>query len=249
MLSHSSGLPDLRNVSNNRAFYLTAKDAENWEPLKRTEKLNFPVGARFEYSNPAYNGLAMIIEQVSGMPWQQYIEDQIFEVSGMMESKITNGAHPATGVAHAYWRDNDGRYIEDDYGEVPTFAAAGNGGVWCSVLDLAKYEEAMSNHVFLSETLLTRSKRPYRPEGWLSNAEPFVGYSWFTNEQNLFGSSGDFGVDFVFHTGSQGGFRGYFITIPEKDILVISLFNRPISGASTMMKEAFTILNNHNWLE
>ena len=99
---YTLGLPDNRQVSKDTVFYLTAKDSENWAPVTKTDTLVFESGDRFEYSNPAYNGLALIVEQVSGMKWQKFIEENIFKPSGMNTSTITDGPHPATGVSHAY---------------------------------------------------------------------------------------------------------------------------------------------------
>ncbi|HXJ99446.1 MAG TPA: serine hydrolase domain-containing protein, partial [Gelidibacter sp.] len=141
LLTHTSGLVDNRQTKTDSLFYLTAKDVENWYPTTQAEHLNFEPGTRFEYSNPAYNALALIIEDVSGMPWQKYVADHIFTPSGMNTSTITDGPHPETGVSHAYIKIN-GKWSEKDYGEEPTFAAAGNGGVWSSVNELAKYELA-----------------------------------------------------------------------------------------------------------
>jgi len=94
LLSHTSGLSDLRNVRDNFEFYLTAKDKENFEPLKHADSLNFEPGEKFQYSNPAFNGLALIIEKLSKQKWQIFIEDNIFEPAGMTNSKITDGAYP-----------------------------------------------------------------------------------------------------------------------------------------------------------
>ncbi len=70
------------------------KDEENFAPLKLTDTLEFEPGSRWKYSNPAYNGLALIIEKVSGMKWQTFIENYIFKPSGMKDSKITDGFFP-----------------------------------------------------------------------------------------------------------------------------------------------------------
>src|SRR5687767_12406727 len=78
LLTHTSGLPDNRNVDKDSVFYLTAKDEENFAPIKRTDSLHFNPGERFEYSNPAFNGLALIIEKITGGKWQQYIKNLIF---------------------------------------------------------------------------------------------------------------------------------------------------------------------------
>ncbi|MFO0982478.1 MAG: serine hydrolase domain-containing protein [Planctomycetota bacterium] len=216
LLSHTSGLPDIRNVDAHRAYFLTARDEENFAPLKKTSKLSFEPGERFEYSNPAFNGLALIVQQRSGMRWQSFIEEEIFAPAGMTESKITDGAFPSKGVAHGYDQAG-GEWQEDDYGEFPTFCAAGNGGVWCSVEDLLRYELSIQRGTFLSKELITRSRTPLRPENWRSTAKPAVGFSWFVTESN--------GQPVISHSGSQGGFRAWHDVYPTKDLIVIWLGN------------------------
>ena len=76
----------------------------------------------FEYSNPAFNGLALIIEQVSEVKWQEFVTEKILRPSGMSTSTITDGPHPESGVAHGYVK-HQGKWIELDYGEEPTFPA------------------------------------------------------------------------------------------------------------------------------
>ncbi|MFK7748854.1 MAG: serine hydrolase domain-containing protein [Kordia sp.] len=258
MLSHTSGLPDLRNAwdKENFDFYLTAKDKENFDPLKQADSLNFEPGAKFEYSNPSYNGLALIIEQLTNEPWQRFIENNIFKPSGMQHSKITNGSYPESGVAHAYdnyYEKGDsiyyGAYYEYDYGEFTTFAAAGNGGIWASVLDLAKYEESIQNNVFLSKEMTNESRTVFHPKGWSETTAPYIGYGWFTGEHTLFEVQSDFNIDFIYHTGSQGGFRAFFVKIPEKDILLVGLFNRPLTDFRKLLFDTTTILEKNNWLE
>jgi CubicO group peptidase (beta-lactamase class C family) len=41
LLTHTSGLPDSRKIEEEREFYLTAKDEENFAPLKQTDHLEF----------------------------------------------------------------------------------------------------------------------------------------------------------------------------------------------------------------
>ena len=244
LLSHTSGLPDLRNVAAQKEFYLSAKDAENFAPLLKTERLNFPAGTKFQYSNPAYNGLALIIEKVSGMAWQSFVEERIFLSCDMPLSKITNGSYPDTNVAHAY--DPVGsKWVENDYGEFPTFAAAGNGGIWSTVVELANYENAIEKRVFLSDGLIEKSRQPFKPGAWSSPSQPHLGFGWWMGESALF-SDQPFGKHLIFHTGSQGGFRGYHILIPEEKILVVGLFNRPIERR--IIRQILQIIADYNWL-
>ena len=248
LLSHTSGLPDLREVRSNSEFYITAKDRENFDPIKKVQKLNFPSGERFQYSNPAYNGLALIIEKVSGKPWQDFIEENIFKPCNMHLSEITNGPHPSKNVAHAYIKTS-GEYKEFDYGEYPTFAAAGNGGVWSTVHELANYEECVQHSVFLNSATIEESRTVFKSTNWDDSAQPHLGWGWFLGEESLLGEESNLGVKIIYHTGSQGGFRAYFISIPEKDIISVGLFNRPVDSYRRFISEPLKILADNNWLD
>ncbi|WP_299247548.1 serine hydrolase domain-containing protein [uncultured Aquimarina sp.] len=251
LLSHTSGLPDLRNVRENIEFFITAKDTANFEPIKRADSLVFEPGEKFMYSNPSYNGLALIIEQVAKQKWQQFIIDNIFVPSGMSTSKITDGDHPKKGVAHAYYKDDSGVFQEHDYGEVPTFAASGNGGIWSSVRELAKYEVALRENTFLSEKTVKQSRTIYHPKNWKDTVSPNVGYSWFMGAEGILRSDIDKKITtpIISHTGSQGGFRAFFISFPKKEITYVMLANRPVQNFGELIKESFIIFHKYGLIE
>ncbi len=242
LLTHTSGLPDNRQVSNDSVFYLTAKDAENWYPVTQADSLIFEPGSHYEYSNPAFNGLALIIEKVSKMKWQKFIAENIFKPSGMTTSTITDGSHPEKGVSHGYVL-NHGKWIEDDYGEEPTFCAAGNGGVWSSVEELAKYEQALRTSKFIKEETLNDSRTIKNFSNWKDFNLPFIGWSWFITKQDSF--------TLVGHSGSQGGFLSNYITIPEKGIFFVILCNAPREEYEMRKTtlHVFDVLKKYNWLK
>lgn len=248
LLTHTSGLPDNRPVDENPEFFITAKDYENWAPVMQTDKLEFEPGEKYEYSNPAFNGLALIIEKVSGQKWQDFIASRIFGPAGMIKSTITDGPHPATGVSHAYEMVN-GTWTESDYGEFPTFPAAGNGGVWSSVKELALYEKGIRGNLFLGAELTEKSRIICRPDNWAGSEPPFIGYSWFIGKEQVIGQDNVFGVKFVYHTGDQGGFRAFHFSIPEKDLLYLGLFNRPPKDLDQLILTGLEEARNRNWLD
>jgi CubicO group peptidase (beta-lactamase class C family) len=200
----------------------------------------FEPGTRYEYSNPAFNGLALIVEQVSGMRWQTFVEENIMRPSGMLNSTITDGAHPQHGVSHGYVLNN-GLWTEDDYGEEPTFAASGNGGVWSSVEELARYEWAIRNAIFLKpETIAdSRTAKPFKP--WSASRQPYIGWSWFVNKDHE-------GLVTVSHTGSQGGFLCNYVTIPDKNIFFVILCNAP-RDVPAYTDKIMHWLKSEKWLE
>lgn len=240
LLTHTSGLPDIRNVAEDTVFYLSAKDAENWAPILQTDSLLFEPGSQYEYSNPAFNGLALIVEQVSGVKWQHYVDSLILKPSGMLNSTITDGAYPTEGVAHAYVKNNN-QWTEDDYGEEPTFAAAGNGGVWSSISELAQYERAIQKNAFLSAENMKASREAVTFANWKGNQSPFIGLCWFINEP-------DYGVASVSHTGTQGGFYCNYVYFPAQSILYIQLSNSPLNQEE-LAQRTFTLLKKHRQLQ
>jgi len=219
LLSHVSGLPDNRQVDKDPVFYLTADDAQNFAPIQQTDTLVFEPGERYQYSNPAFNGLALIIEKVTGSKWQDFVRKEIFAKAGMTESDITDGAHPETGVTHAYVKVKR-KFKELDYGEEPTFCAAGNGGIWCSVNDLHRYFLALNKPAFLDKETIHYSMEVKTFANWNSEKAPANGYSWFNTKTVN-------GLHRIGHTGSQGGFRADFEMVPEKNLLICLLFNTP----------------------
>lgn len=240
LLTHTSGLPDNRQVERDTVFYLTAKDAENWYPVTQAENMIFQPGTRYEYSNPAYNALALIVEKTSGMRWQSYIEEKIMKPSGMTTSTITDGPHPQSGVSHGYVL-NAGQWTEDDYGEEPTFAASGNGGVWSSVEELAKYERAIRDSIFLKQATVADSRTIKTFNPWASSRKPFIGWSWFIEKNSD-------GLLTVGHTGSQGGFLCNYVTIPEKDIFFVILCNAP-RDVTGYTEKITSWLREQHWLD
>jgi len=255
MLSHTSGLKDSRGISDSTEHYLTADDWDNWSPILANDSLVFEPGAQFEYSNPAYNGLALVIEQVSGQPWREFIQERIFDVVGMPLSTITDVQHPTRGVAHAYLYDEEEEvYNEADFGEIPTWNAAGNGGVWSTTEELAKYENALRAGTLLNLELFTEARTAWQPDNWESPESPGIGLSWFVDyhdgwcqyyPQAEFPSSLSVG-----HTGSQGGFSSFYIAFPEYDLTYIALFNSPIKPHSLfVMCGGMDILQQYDWLQ
>ena len=121
--------------------------------------------------------------------------------------------------------------MEYDYGEYPTMAAAGNGGVWCSVDELRKYVEAMKNCTFLDCETIKRSQTIWIPENWKSAKPPGQGFCWFihgpmTNEKNV-------GIE---HAGDQAGFRAHLMMFPDADLTVIWLSNNEQVYSNPVLK-------------
>jgi CubicO group peptidase (beta-lactamase class C family) len=240
LLNHTSGLPDCRQVARDSIFYLTAKDEENFRPLTLTDTLEFEPGSQWNYSNPAYNGLALIIEKVTGRRWQDFIIQNIFRPSGMHRSRITDGPYPENGVGHGYSFVNN-RWTENDYGEYPTFPAAGNGGVWSSVRELDKYAGAVVGCRFADQQTIDLSEKIITPSNWSGPGKMFHSLVWFVHPSFYYFGQKPEQCRVIEHSGSQGGFRGHLIMIPENDMTIIWLTNGEQDLTETIRDNLFRL--------
>ena len=86
LLSHSSGLKREGPAYDNNIIQPDLVIIKSAYSLP----LDFKTGGKYQYCNLAYFMLAEIISQVSKMPWQDYIRDNLFIPAGMMNSGMTD---------------------------------------------------------------------------------------------------------------------------------------------------------------
>lgn len=100
LLNHTSGFS---NQSGNEPF-LYNNEYSLEELIKKLEKvrLNRPVGQHFEYSNINYLILGLIIEKVTGLSYDDYIQQNIFEGIQMEHSYLSEQDALQAGLAQGH---------------------------------------------------------------------------------------------------------------------------------------------------
>jgi len=86
LLNHSSGFSERNGYKRNLVADTDTNALENSIRNLRTEKLQFPPGEKFEYSNTNYDILGLIIQTVSGKSYETYIEENLFIPLEMKDS-------------------------------------------------------------------------------------------------------------------------------------------------------------------
>ena len=96
----------------------------------------FPAGEVMAYSNYGTALAGYIVEQVSGMPYSEYVEEHIFKPLEMDDSSFQQPLpdEPSTNLAQAY-RYIDGEFIEGNFEFMPNAA----GGMSSTAKDMAKF--------------------------------------------------------------------------------------------------------------
>ncbi|HET6586978.1 MAG TPA: serine hydrolase domain-containing protein [Oleiagrimonas sp.] len=209
LLTHTSGLIDYESlIPSDRTTQLS--DADVLRMIASQDKLYFPPGNAHRYSNGAYVLLGLIVERVSGMDLADFMRERIFQPLGMNHTLMYEhhrGPKP-THRAYGYSRI-DGRWKRTD--QSLTSATRGDGGVYSSIGDLAKWDASLYGNRLLSDASRKLFFTASEPIG-----DPDVGYGfgWRISE------------DSVWKSGETMGFRNVIIRWPKQHVTVIVLSNR-----------------------
>ncbi len=142
LLRHTAGVADFFGEE----FSRTAKDRfrSNADYYKFVSGLKplFAPGARNQYCNGCYIVLGAIIERVSGIPYERYVEENIFKPAGMAGAGPLQIDGINSNVATGYTqRAGDGQLRSNVLMHGASGCAAGGG--YATAADLLAYAEAL----------------------------------------------------------------------------------------------------------
>jgi CubicO group peptidase (beta-lactamase class C family)/peptidoglycan/LPS O-acetylase OafA/YrhL len=98
LLSHQSGLVNYRNTPEYRDNPESIGNAGDAVRVSGDQPLDFEPGTKFEYSSVNYLVLGLLLEQVTGQPYDQLLDDQILSPVALTE---TSHLPPTPGEPHA----------------------------------------------------------------------------------------------------------------------------------------------------
>lgn len=192
LLSHRSGFSTLTGNRNQASRDGGPKALEDAVRSLVGVRLTAHPGELYQYSNANFQILGLLIEVLSGEPYEVYVTTNLLGPMGMTDSYVggASGGDQAPAIGHRYWFGQPRPY---DGAERRAIVA--QGGVRASSRDLAKFLLAHLDASVspLSEESLTMSLQPYdgdTPMGY--------GLGWFVRD------FADYRL--VFHTGSNPGF-------------------------------------------
>ncbi len=110
VLSHTSGLPFKSAVEEPTLDLSPLRDAVHGYALT---PLQFEPGTKYQYSNAGINTTGRIIEVVSGMPYQDFLQKRLFDPLGMRGTTFWPGREVVSRVAKSYKPNKDGTGLEE----------------------------------------------------------------------------------------------------------------------------------------
>jgi CubicO group peptidase (beta-lactamase class C family) len=206
LLQHTSGLIDYEDLIP-EDFAGQVSDQDALRSMYEVNETYFEPGTEYRYSNTAYAMLAVLIEKISGTSFADFLEQNIFEPLGMDNTvAYQNGISTVSNRAFGYTVENGEVSFSD---QSTTSAVLGDGGIYTSVLDYFKWDQALYTDKLLPQSVLDQM--------WVANLGDY-GFGWRVDT-----------VDDrrrLHHDGSTSGFRNYIIRYPDDRMTVLVLSNR-----------------------
>ncbi|MBV8470492.1 MAG: beta-lactamase family protein [Burkholderiaceae bacterium] len=234
-LSHTSGLPD--NVSDDINLTPVAGDRDELFKILATKPLS-PAGEQAVYNQTGFTLLGMVIEKLSGVPYEQFMQERVFKPAQLQNARFGDGWAIIPGRSELYTalditpdhskllRDGQGRPVLSKsgiqrYGSkyMPEYLKPA-GQLNASLHDLVNWELSLAQGKLLNAGSLTEMTTPYR----LKSGQP-----------------GEFGLGFLtvpfgpFQTVNYGGGAATWrFSVPEKHLTVLVLTNLQDSQPQVM---------------
>lgn len=213
LLSHFGGLPrdlykGLISLTKNRPYLLEYLSGQY---------VTFPPGVKHSYSNLGYELLGLLIERVSGIPYEQYVQEEILKPLGMHQSRFYSQGLEGLELSRAYVS-----FDYDTYEEYPLQLSA-SGGLLSNAHDLSLMLEWMlfpgESEPNISDTLLKRLFTDQKPPGAL-DVSLQSSWSWI-----LEALPQPFSGNLAYQMGTTLHFSSVIALIPEYEVGIVLLSN------------------------
>lgn len=221
LLTHTAGIqnytvmPEWSSVQRKDFTVQQLIDFFKYQPMQ------FAPGKRWSYNNSGYILLGAIIEKVSGLTYEQFVQQNIFDALGMKQSYYDVPQRIIPRRAYGYQKGSDG-YLNAEYWSMTQAYAA--GALASTVDDLAIWDAALYTNKLVTQSTLERAFTPYK----LVNG--YYGYGWFITDYAEH--------RIVEHGGGIPGFAAHAIRMPDERIFVAVLSNNDDKG---LMVEPVTV--------
>lgn len=211
LLSHTSGIKDYTRIPELRAKTRLDMTPEEIISSFKNLPLEFNPSEKYDYCNSGYVLLGYLIEKISGVSYEDFIHENIFNKLGMKKSYYSNSYKIIPDRANGY-QLYEGNYENAEYMS-PTFPYAA-GSLMSTVDDMFLWHKAVQHNILISE----KNKQMAFTNHSLTNGKHTnYGYGWAINEIA--------GRTTIEHTGGINGFTTSGILIPDSNIYSIVLTN------------------------
>ena len=241
LMNHTGGLPDedwcvqyledtSKSINNDTLLNLVMTKPP--QPL-------FAPGEGWTYCNLTYELLAMIIEQVSGMGFEEFLRDEIFIPADMRETSVYHrysNLAPLENATNSYDWEND-RWLLPEHssvaaGTIPLEGVNGAGLVYSTIGDMCKWDKSLREGRVLSHSLQAEMR-----ESVDCGDGRRYGYGWFVEREGRA----------VRHSGGWPGYINHYYRDLQSGAMLIMMTNmmrQDKTALLAMLDEAIAALTD-----
>lgn len=191
LLNHTSGVPDYFDESVMDEYEELWADYPNYKIRHNSDLLRlfinrpmmYPKGTKFQYNNSGYVLLAMIMEKVTGMYFDQYLKENIFDICGMEATGYYELDKLPAGCASNYIYCADTNEYRTNIFSVDA-KGTGAGGAFITVKDIVRFWTHLLEGKLISKALVADMLSKQSGDG-ADAEEGYYGYGmWIIDDPN-----------------------------------------------------------------
>jgi CubicO group peptidase (beta-lactamase class C family) len=227
LLTHTSGIPD---YTTDEFDYRKDYTEEELATLAFQQRLEFPAGSRWNYSNTGYALLGFIVGKVAGKHYGDVLAERVFKPIGMTTARVITEAEIVPHRAAGYRLS--GGHLKNQEWVAPRLNTTADGSLYFSLRDMLAWDAAV------------RKRAVLRPESWdqilsavrlnSGNSYPY-GFGWSIDERG--------GQPLQSHGGAWQGFRTHYSRFLGDDLSIIALANASHADPGRVVDGIAAIVN------
>ena len=230
LMSHNSGL-----LRGDRIWYATGRSREEVLRLARHQPITYRLRSTFQYNNIMWIAAGEVIEEVSGMSWDDFVATRIFQPLGMTRSTtLMEPLKRLDNVATPHMETPEGELKAIPYRDIDNAGPAGS--INSSAMQMAQWARLqLGGGEYGGERLISEEavqemhtgQMIMRNEGTWAVVFPesdflTYGLGWFLSDYR--------DLKMVSHGGNIDGMTAFVALIPERDYGIVMLIN--LNGAN-----------------
>jgi CubicO group peptidase (beta-lactamase class C family) len=197
LLTHTSGINEVISLHRDRRINARDLEAATVEPK-----------AGFKYSNTGYVSLGLVLEAITGLPYEALLRKSILDPADMRDSGLLRTGHDTPGLSRGY-RLNAGQPVPVAW-DVAIEALDGAGSLYTTARDLWRFDRALASGELL----------PLEAQALMHSQQVKgkYGYGWFLDEQG--------GEYFPWHKGDYRGHTAILVRQIHRQEVIVILSNQ-----------------------
>lgn len=219
VLAHCSGIHDITEDQEFRSRRLDGMTKDELLALIVKTKPDFEPGTRYAYSNTSFQLLGMLVEKLTGKPYQQTLRERITSKIGLKDTYVGTGmidVNNNESFSYRYSRN------WEQQPETHISLLFGSGSLISTPADMAKFIQALFNGKIVSKESLNQMMQDK------------LGIDSFTYN----------GKTFYGHTGGIDNFGSWLVYLPEEKLVVSYATNAKVYPVTNIIDGVFDIYYN-----